>query len=217
MIKLIILDMDGVIFEGCNFWLDLHRALGTEKQALQLWKNLSKTDYKQLSYITAKLLWRHKSADIFWRLVGNRKSVTGVSRVFEFARANAIKTAIVSTGPYQLAERAQKMYGINIIRANRLEISANGTFTGNVDVQVDENHKNEVALEIINQLGVPAKFTAMIGDSVSDASMAKVVGLPIAYDTEDEELLENCVVHIPRGHLSDVIVTLSEHCTVDYL
>jgi len=210
MIELVIFDMDGVIFEGQNFWLDLHRAMGTEKEAWRLWRNLAKTDYVRLSRITAEKLWRHKSADGLWRLIRDRKPVAGISQVFGYLQANAIKTAVVSSGPYQLAERAQRMYGVDLIRANRLEIGADGTFTGQVEVQVDENHKDTVAQELMNALGIPADSTAMIGDSHSDAAMARVVGLPIAYDAEDKKLLKNCPVHLSRGRLSEAIRVLRD-------
>ena len=52
-IELVIFDMDGVIFEGRNFWLDLHRRYSTEVEALELAERYLKSDYETLARITA--------------------------------------------------------------------------------------------------------------------------------------------------------------------
>lgn len=209
MIQLVIFDMDGVIFEGRNFWLDLHRAMGTEQEARRLWRELGQSDYVRLSQFTVEHLWNRRPADHFWRLVHNRQLVTGISTVFAYLRTSGIKSAIVSTGPYQLAERAQELHGINLIRANRVEIDTDGKFTGKVEVQVDENRKDVVAKEIMKTLNIPPAATAMVGDTKSDAAIAKVVSFPIAYNAEDELLRKNCVAHLTAGHICDLIAILN--------
>jgi len=37
--KLIVFDMDGIIFEHINFWLELHKAYGTHEEGAKLTKN----------------------------------------------------------------------------------------------------------------------------------------------------------------------------------
>lgn len=203
--KLIIFDMDGVIFEGKNFWLELHKLMGTEKQAWQLWNGLGKKDFQELSNITAMKLWRNKSSSTFKKLINERKPAEGIDAVFAYLHANNIKSAIVSSGPYQLAERAVELFGIDVIRANKLEIGKNEYFTGNVDVQVDENNKDIPAMEIMKKLGAIPDTTAMIGDSISDSMIAKVVSLPVAYDTLDEDLLSKCKYRLKAGEISKVV------------
>ena len=127
--KLIIFDMDGVIFEGKNFWLELHKLMGTERQAWQLWNGLGNNDFQKLSDITAMKLWGNKSSAAFIKLINERRPTKGIDAVFSYLHDNNIKSAIVSSGPYQLAERAKEMFGIDVIRANKLEIGKNGYFT----------------------------------------------------------------------------------------
>jgi len=203
--KLVIFDMDGVIFEGKNFWLDLHRIMGTEKQAWQLWNGLGKRDFQQLSNITAMKLWRNKSSDPFTHLILQRKLSAGVEAVFAYLHKSNIKSAIVSSGPYQLAERAGQLFGIDMIRANKLEIGEDGLFTGNVQVQVDENQKNQAALEVMKKLGAIADTSAMVGDSTSDIMIADVVSLAIAYNAKDADLLSTCKYSLKVGELSKVV------------
>lgn len=201
MLKLVLFDMDGVIFEGKNFWLELHRQMGTEKQAWQLWDGLASEDYKRLSYLTAENLWRGRSAEPFQRLITDRKPVEGVDRVFAFLKENRIRSAIVSSGPFQLAERAKELFDIDDIHANKLEIDANGNFTGSVDVQVNDNFKDEPARELMTKFGADYDSTAMIGDSSSDRAIAELVSLSIAYDSTADDLHRVCSHSLDGGEM----------------
>lgn len=210
MLELVFFDMDGVIFEGKNFWLDFHKVMGTEKQAWQLWTGLGASDYDRLSHLTAKKLWRQKSSEKFWRLIYARRPVTGVDQVFNYLNENKIKSAIISSGPYQLAERAQQLFSVSKIRANKLGIGEDGEFTGEVDIQVDDNHKDIPAKEIMTKFGASYDTTAVIGDSRSDLAIAKLVSLSIAYDTTDSALLAACCARVAPGEIYNVIDVLRE-------
>jgi HAD superfamily phosphoserine phosphatase-like hydrolase len=205
MLKLVLFDMDGVVFEGKNFWLELHQLMGTEKQAWQLWTGLGSHDYERLSWLTAKKLWQGRSAGPFRQLVAARRPVPGIERVFAYLKDNGMRSAIVSSGPYQLAQRAQELFAIDEIRANRLEIDGEGRFTGHVDVQVDDNFKGRPARDIMAEFGAVADSTAMIGDAASDVAMSGLVSLSIAYDSTDPELLRTCKHHVTGGEMSAVV------------
>jgi HAD superfamily phosphoserine phosphatase-like hydrolase len=203
-LQLVIFDMDGVVFEGRNFWLDLHRAMGTEKEAWHLWQTLGASDYKRLCTLTVQDLWRGRGAEAFFDLIASRRYVDGIFDVVAWLREHGIRTAIVSTGAHQLAERAQRDLQFDAVRANRVLIHDNG-FAGEVEVMVDENHKDMVAREIMTSLQVDAARTAMIGDSRSDISMAASVGLPIAYNPETPELAAAVRHVLPAGALRGAI------------
>lgn len=203
-IGLVIFDMDGVVFEGRNFWLDLHRAMGTEPDAWRLWKAFGRSDYAHLCTVTVNDLWRGQGAEPFFELIAARRYVDGIFDVFNWLQARKIRTAIVSTGPYQLAERAMRDLKIDRILANRVGIK-DGRFAGTVDVMVDENRKDDAAREIMAALHVAPAHTAMIGDSLSDVRMAAVVGLSIAYDPEGPELTAAASTVLSAGSLRRAI------------
>jgi HAD superfamily phosphoserine phosphatase-like hydrolase len=209
MVKLVLFDMDGVIFDGKNFWLEFHAAMGTEKQAWQLWKGLGESAYRKLSHLTANSLWRGKSSETFLKMIWARKPVPGVDRVFAYLHDNNIRSAIVSSGPYHLAERARELFDVTEIRANKLYIDPDGKFTGEVDVQVDNNHKDIPAKELMTKFGASHKTTAMVGDTESDVSMAKLASLSIAYNCEDRPLLEACKYRLAQGEISKVVDLLN--------
>src|SRR3954454_3646087 len=137
-VDLVIFDMDGVIFEGRNFWLDLHHAMGTEAEAWRLWVAYGKHDYRRLAAITAEKIWVGRSPSLFEDLTTSRRYVDGAAEVVAWLRQRAVRTAIVSSGPLQLAERARRELGIDVIRANHVAI-VDGTFAGTVDLHVDDS------------------------------------------------------------------------------
>jgi phosphoserine phosphatase len=202
-IDLVIFDMDGVIFEGHNFWLDLHREYGTEQEGVALADRYIDLDYTELAAQVMERLWKGQPSKPFHRLVQTRRYAKGVAKLFEFLHAREICSAIVSTGPYHLAERAQRDLSIDLIRANRLEI-AGGMLTGAVDIQVRENHKDEVGRELISLVGTTLGRTAFVGDSDGDVSLAEIVGLPVAYGDRSKKLSSVAKHTLPTGRLSDL-------------
>jgi phosphoserine phosphatase len=209
-IKLVIFDMDGVIFEGRSFWLDLHRRYSTELDALDLAKRFLKHDYETLGRITTEVLWKGKSATPFLDLVRQRPYQSGVAELVEGLRQCGVMTAIVSSGPIQLAVRAQKDLGIDEIRANEVRV-VDGRVSGQLNIGVSDSDKGRVSLEVMRCLGVTPEESAAVGDTESDVTVAQVVGLTIAYDSNSAELDKLARVHLRKGELLKLLDILRQH------
>jgi len=203
-IQLVIFDMDGVIFEGRNFWLDLHRAYSTEEPALDLAARYLKADYQALAQFTAETLWKDRPAAPFLELVRERGYQDGVFELFDHLRQNRVKTAIVSSGPLQLALRAQLDLGIEHVRANELEI-ADGRISGRVNVGVVDSEKGRASLEVMRSAGVPPERTAAVGDGEPDVDVAAAVGFTVAYDSVSPALDRVAHLHLRKGELRRLI------------
>jgi phosphoserine phosphatase len=151
-IEIIIFDMDGVIFEGGNFWLDLHNVYNSREEALELAKNFLYTnresDYIYLSKYTAKFLWRGKHSSDYFKLVEERKYQPGICQLFDCIHSKNLKTAIISSGSYELAVKAQRDLGISEILANRLIINDENLIE-DVDVMVPDNRKDKVGKKLM--------------------------------------------------------------------
>jgi phosphoserine phosphatase len=199
-IELVIFDMDGVIFEGRNFWLDLHGCYSTEDAALELAALYLKNDYETLAHITAEALWKDRSAAPFLELVRERAYQDGVFELFDSLRRRHVKTAIVSSGPSQLAHRAQHDLGIDEVRANELGI-VNGRISGQVEIGVIDSEKGSVSLDVMRSLGVAPEQTAAVGDTESDVGVATTVRLPVAYDSVSPSLDRVAHVRLRKGEL----------------
>ena len=200
-IQLVLFDMDGVIFEGKNFWLELHQHYGTQKKGVAFANKYLDSDYDRLVRLVAGNLWKGKPASAVLTMVEQRRYQPGVFEVFEFLHANSILSAIISSGPYELALRAQRELGIPVVRANHLVVE-NGLIQGEVEVMVPDAEKARVGREVMEELGIPPSKVAFVGDSVSDIELAKIVDLPIAYNAQSEDLIEVCKVVLSYGELN---------------
>ena len=208
-IELVIFDMDGVIFEGRNCWLDLHRRYSTEGKALRLAERYLVQDYDRLGRVTAGVLWKGKPAAPFIDLVRERRYEDGVFELFAELRRNGVRTAIVSSGPLQLAARAQAELGIDEIRANELGV-VRGKISGRVNIEVRDSDKERVSLKLMTLLGVSPDRTASVGDADSDVGVARVVGLPVAYDSVSTALDEVARAHLHKGELLELLEILRQ-------
>jgi phosphoserine phosphatase len=205
----VVFDMDGVLFEGSNFWLELHRALGTERSALDLADRYMTSDYPRLATLTATRLWKGRPAKPMVDLVASRRYQPGVAELLNWLRREEIKTVLVSSGPYLLAARAQRELRIDMIAANSLGIQ-DGLISGELDLQVDDSNKGLVAKRLLRQLGVAPVEAAAIGDTSSDVPVARTVGLSIAYNSNSPELTEVADFVLPYGQLALAIPILEQ-------
>lgn len=186
-IELVIFDMDGVIFEGDNFWLELHEKYGTEEKGLELARKYLLSDYGNLANLVARDLWKGKPASIYNLMINSRVYQPGVKKVFNYLNQENIPSAILSSGPYHLASRAQMDLGINAIWANRLSIKDNA-LTGEVEVMVQDHDKKKAGLSIIRHFKASPSHTVFVGDSDADFGLAEVIGFPISYNSKSEAL-----------------------------
>jgi phosphoserine phosphatase len=201
--------MDGVIFEGRNSWLDLHHCYSTEVKALELAERYLKDDYETLARITAEKLWKDRPAAPFVELVRKRVYQDGVFELFDYLRRTRVKTAIVSSGPLQLAARAQLELGIDEVRANELVIAA-GRISGHVNIRVLDSEKGRASLEVMRFIGVAPEQTAAVGDTESDVEVAAAVGLAVAYDSISPDLDRVARVHLAKGELQRLIEVIDK-------
>jgi len=202
--ELVIFDMDGVIFEGTNFWLELHERYGTERQGLKLARKYMNSNYKLLARHVVGGLWKGKPAWVYRTMVDKRVYQPGVREVFEFLHRNRIRSAIVSSGPHELASRAQQELGIEEVWANRLGVE-NDVISGQVETMVPDGEKDRIGLKVMAKMGVDPSRVAFVGDSESDVGLAKKVALPIAYNSESKMLNRLCKYKLKYGELTKLI------------
>jgi len=200
-LKAVVFDMDGVLFEGHNFWLELHVRYGGDiDDARRLIDRYLESDYAMLAEQIAGRRWRGNPAEPYLELVAERRYQPGVHETLAFLRESEIATMIVSSGPDLLAERAERELGIDAIRANGLEIR-DGRITGATTIRVADAEKATVAFDVMRELGVTVGATAAVGDSESDVALAEQVALPIAYDSTSERLTSVATYALAHGEL----------------
>ncbi len=184
--KLICFDMDGVIFQDKKFWLEVHKALGTEKEGKELTLKHLKTDYAKLVEEVVGRLWKGKSAAPYLKLIKSVKYNPGIKELFFVIKKNDWATAIISSGSMDLARRAQHDLGIDYIYANELIIK-DGKITGEFIWPIAAGHhkKAEIIKHLSKDTNIPLKDIVFIGDDLSDVEVFQIVGTSIAFNSPE--------------------------------
>src|SRR3989344_9285033 len=198
-IKLLCFDMDGVIFQPRNFWLELHRVFGTLEEGKKLTEKYLHTDYDKLVQEVVARLWKGKDAQAYYQLVKSIPYMKGVKELFKEIKKEDWITALISSGSIDLARRAQHDLGIDHIFANELVIK-NNRVTGEFIWPIGSGgeKKAQIVFDLCKDLGIKLNEVVYIGDSDMDIDAFKIVGISIAFNCSDEKVMK-AAKYVVRG------------------
>jgi phosphoserine phosphatase len=203
--KLIVFDMDGVIFADDNFWTRMHYVYHTENPGFELTEKYLKTDVKKLADEVIGKLWRGKPADKFLELVKTAAYNPGVRETIAELKKKGVRTCILTSGPVQLARRAQKELGIDAVYGNEIKIK-DGKITGQYNwLSLDYSHKGETFLKICRELGVNPEDTIVVGDNEQDIFKFEKAGFSIAFNSGSAELKKHADLIIDDNDLRKIL------------
>jgi phosphoserine phosphatase len=200
MSKMIIFDMDGVIFEHKNFWMELHRVFDTYDEGLELTNKYLRTDYKKLVDEVVGRLWKGKDATPYFDLVQSINYLPGVHEVFKEVKRQDWITAIISSASIDLARRAQHDLGIDFVYANELVIVDNVT-TGEMiaPIGAGKEKKAQIVRHLSQDLEIDLTDIIFVGDGDIDIEACKIVGTSIAFNSHSDALKE-VATHVVENH-----------------
>jgi len=207
--KLIIFDMDGVLFEHTNFWLELHKRLGTYDEGKQLTEKYVKTDYAKLVEEVVGRLWKGKPAKPYLDLVDEVKYVKGAGDTIKQLKLHGYIIAIISGGPKDLALRAQRELGIDQIYTNELVI-ADGMITGEFVWPIAHDRKAVIMRKLAEENGLHLGEVIVVGDSSGDVKMMRLAGMGIAFCTDSEELKKVATAVVENPDLREILQHVEE-------
>ena len=164
-----------------------------------------KTDIKKLADEVIGKLWKGKSADGFFELVTEAEYNPGAKALFTELKKRGIKTCILTSGPIELAKRAQKDLGVDFIFGNKLEIKG-GVLTGGYNwLSLDYSHKGETFLRICKELGINPEEAMAVGDNDQDAFKFEKAGFSIAFNSNSEKLKKAADAVIDSNDLREIL------------
>lgn len=86
-----------------------------------------------------------------------------------------------------------------------------GLLSGELFLRVNDTEKIVAATRLLLRLRVSPDHAAAVGDSNSDADIARVAALSIAYNSKARKLLEVASYVIPYGDLARIPIILERH------
>lgn len=203
--KLIVFDMDGVIFEGDNFWLQLHKAYDTLHPGIELTEKYLKTDLKRLADEVIGKLWKGKPIDPYFKLIKDAKYNKGVKETIDKIKELGIKTCILTSGPIHLARRAKDELGIDFIYGNELIIK-DEKLTGEYSwLSLHWDHKGDFLKRICKEHNVDTSETIVVGDNEQDVYKFRLAGRSIAFNTRRKIVRESADYIIEGNDLREVL------------
>jgi len=181
---MVVFDLDGTLTHVDSLWRYLHDAFGTwdyGRAAAQRYRN-GEISYRQWAESDAKY-WAGVPIAEVMRILGGISYMEGAKDVFTELKGRGVKTVILSAGLSLLAEKAAKELGADWAVANELR-SSDGRLTGEIEVKVGVNNKNQLVKEIATKFEIPLEEVALVGDRAFD--LANKECLKIAFLPKDD-------------------------------
>jgi phosphoserine phosphatase len=110
---------------------------------------------------------------------------------------------LVSGGFAEIVEPIAAELGIELLRANRLEV-ADGVLTGRtVGRVIDREAKAATLREWAGDLGIPLEHTVAVGDGANDLGMIEIAGVGVAFNAKP--VVREQAPHSIEGRLDAVL------------
>ena len=192
-IRAIIFDLDGTLVRYRN--VEFESSWGAIAVAAGVQKESEEILHEFLPRRDAYTKWVERDA----ALLAGMPVENIAAKIFPPPYAKGAKAAIaalrdqyimgiLSSGVDLVADRARQELGLNFSVANRLLIE-DGHFTGKSETVVDLWKKADVMKKIAAEHGFDLSEICFVGDHMNDVPVMRIVGLSIAMNAKDEELV----------------------------
>ena len=142
----------------------------------------------------------------FIKIIESRPLMTGAKETFEELKKRGYKTAVITGSFKALAERAQRLLGLDYVVAHcELVFNENGGLKEWQLTPCDFEGKVEYFDKLSAKLGLASSECAFIGDEVNDIPIFKKAGLSIAFNCHKEEAKEAAHTVIEKKDLSEIL------------
>ncbi len=145
-------------------------------------------------------------------LVKKQKYLPGVEETFSELKKMGYKIAIISSGPKDLAKRAQKELGVDYIYTNELLIK-DGVVVGSKDIKhwlIRDKNKSESLRKLCDEHHIDLKNVIVVVHDDNDIKMARTAGFSIGFLPHADEIKKYCNVIISKRGLREILRPIEE-------
>lgn len=127
----------------------------------------------------------------------------GARELVAECHARGWEFGLVSGGFAEIVEPIASELGIELVRANRLEV-AGGVLTGRtIGPVIDREAKAATLREWAEKLGIPLEQTVAVGDGANDLGMIAIAGVGVAFNAKP--VVREQAPHAIEGRLDAVL------------
>jgi len=180
--RLICFDMDSTLIQTeCIDELAKRAGVGDKVKAITERAMRGEIDFKE-SFTERVALLKGLDSSVMKEIAENLPITEGVPRLMSVLKSFGYKIAILSGGFTYFGEYMQKMFGIDYVYANELEIGEDGKLTGRYVGDIVDGHRKADLLKLIAQMEkLNLAQTIAVGDGANDLPMISEAGLGIAF------------------------------------
>ena len=198
-VRLAAFDLDGTVLEHNSSWVAIHRHFGTEHKgsaSLRLYAE-GRIGYREFMRRDIASWPKGVTKDEIVGILSAYRVRKEAPGVFEDLRARGIKTALVTSGIDILAREVARELEIDHWVANGLRFDRRGLLLPTGVGRVDPTRKDVAYRKLLQRVGIPAKRTIAVGDTVYDLAFLKSAGLGfmLAHTTR---VPDSSIIHINR-------------------
>jgi len=183
------LDVCGVLTTHKSVWQFIHEELGIwETHAIHFQEEFlaGTITYREFCELDGAL-WAGKPVAELTGIVGRLPYREGIGELFETAARLGLKTGLISTGLTLLTDRIAADFPVDYAAANRL-VTADGVFTGGVEVLVPHDGKGKELVRFAREVGVSPREVIAVGDGSSDIPMFREAGYAVGFKNTTGEV-----------------------------
>jgi phosphoserine phosphatase len=197
-------DMDGTVLQHESSWAAIHRRLKTEHKGAASLKLYSQglIDYREFMRRDIASWPRGVTKGQVREILSGYKLRDEAPSTLAELRRRGIKTALVTSGIDILAKDVAEELEMDYWVANGLRFDRSGKVLPEGVGRVDPTRKDIAYLKLLRKVGIPAKRTIAVGDTIYDLRFLKSAarGFMLAHTTR---VPDSDIIHIDR--LSEIL------------
>ena len=207
---LLVMDVDGTLIqqEGIDL-LAQEAGVGQKVAEITAQAMNGELDFKASLQARIALL-KGLEASIFPKIIEQMDVTPGAKTLITELHQRGYKVGLVSGGFHEVIDPIARSLGIDLVRANRLEVS-DGRLTGEVLGEiVTPEMKKDSLLTWARENHIPRSQTIAMGDGANDLPRIETAGIGIAFMAKPI-VAERAPYRIEKRDLSLVLEILDQH------
>ncbi|RDE14120.1 MAG: hypothetical protein C4K48_07320 [Candidatus Thorarchaeota archaeon] len=206
-IRVISLDLDGVLFDGPSAAFPLAQHLGLGEKFMAVYARVTK-ERKSFEESIAEgcKIWRGVATDgVYNNLIHELPLRLGAKETIGILKDKGYIVGCISSGVSQFfMEPFSKRLGLDFAYSNILG-EENGAHNGEVEFIMGSRQKAETALKLLGDNGFEPKHLASIGDGSNDIELFKTSAFSIAFNPQSEAVSKSACVSVHSKDLRAVL------------
>jgi len=188
--KLIVFDVDGVLLDNkMGGFKDVLVVLGKEEQVEEIDREYQRRKHRgpwgikelgKLYQDTSQGKLRQIAQDYC-----EKNLVKGAKRAIEMLQKQGFVIGSLSSNPQFIMDTLKELLGLEFAEGTQLKFKDN-TATGKIQRKIDRYGKARLLKQKIQEISVSPQQTVVVGDSITDLSMADIAGVFIAFCAKPE-------------------------------